>query len=81
MCVVYIFYNKGQVINIGMTVKTIHILDKTLEISSEPNYDRLGQFTRDYPPLWAILTELIATGEIPDIVVPKVASIGRQIVL
>jgi hypothetical protein len=49
----------------SMTVKTIHILDKTVEISSEPNYDRLGQYTRDYPPLWAIITELIATGEIP----------------
>jgi len=48
-----------------MTVKTIHILDKTVEISAESNYDRLGSTTRDYAPLWAILTELIATGEIP----------------
>ena len=49
----------------SMTVKTIHILDKTVEISSEPNYDRLGQSTQDYTPLWTIITELIATGEIP----------------
>lgn len=48
-----------------MIVKTIHILDKTVEISSEPNYDRLGPATREYAPLWAILTELIATGELP----------------
>jgi hypothetical protein len=48
-----------------MTVKTIHILDKTVEISSESNYDRLGSATRKYAPLWAIITELIATGEIP----------------
>jgi hypothetical protein len=48
-----------------MTVKTIHILDKTVEISSEPNYDRLDASIRVYDSLWAILTELIATGEIP----------------
>ena len=48
-----------------MTVKTIHILDKTAEVSSTPNYDRLCQENREYESLWAILTELIATGEIP----------------
>ena len=48
-----------------MTVKTIHILDKTVEISSEPNYDRLNAEHRSYGPIWTILTELIATGEIP----------------
>jgi hypothetical protein len=48
-----------------MTTKTVHILDKTVEISSEPNYDLLGKEAQDFPSLWAILTELIATGEIP----------------
>ena len=48
-----------------MTVKTIHILDKTLEISSESNYDRLGPEVQSYPPVFAIYTELIESGEIP----------------
>ena len=48
-----------------MTVKTIHILDNTVEISSEPTYDRLNPSAQEYPSLWAILTELIETGEIP----------------
>ena len=48
-----------------MTVKTIHILDKTLEISSESNYDRLGPEVQSYPPAFAIYTELTESGEIP----------------
>ena len=48
-----------------MTVKTIHILDKTVEISAEPNYDRLGPEVQSYPPVFAIFTELIESGEIP----------------
>ena len=48
-----------------MTVKTIHILDKTVEVSADPNYDRLAPAIQEYESLWAILTELIATGELP----------------
>ena len=48
-----------------MTVKTIHIVDKTIEISSDPNYDRLGPSTQAYPLLLAMFTELIESGEIP----------------
>jgi hypothetical protein len=52
-------------INIVMTVKTIHILDRTVEIPLDPNYDNLGPNTRLYPSLWNITTELIAFGELP----------------
>ena len=48
-----------------MTIKTIHIVDKTLEISSDPNYDRLGPEVQSYPPVFAIYTELVESGEIP----------------
>jgi hypothetical protein len=48
-----------------MTVKTLHILDKTVEISSEPSFDRSGPEVQSYPPLYEIYTELIAAGEIP----------------
>jgi hypothetical protein len=61
-----------------MTIKTVHVLDKTIEVSSEPNYDRLGQFTQDYPPLWAIITELIATGEIPRYRGPETITVWEE---
>jgi len=48
-----------------MTIKTIHILDKTIEISPDPGYDRLGSEVQSYPPAFAIYTELIESGEIP----------------
>jgi hypothetical protein len=53
------------VINIVVTIKTIHILDKTVEIPSISNYDRLGPEVQSYPPVFAIYTELIESGEIP----------------
>ena len=40
-------------------------MDKTLEISSESNYDRLGPEVQSYPPAFAIYTELTESGEIP----------------
>ena len=45
-----------------MTVKTIHILDKTAVVPATPGHDRLSE---EYPPLLAIMTELIESGEIP----------------
>jgi len=46
--------------------KTIHILDKTVEISPESNHDdRLGPEIQEYVPLLTIYTELIESGEIP----------------
>jgi hypothetical protein len=51
-----------------MTVKTIHILDNSvmdqlgMQIPMEYGYDRLSD---SYPPLHAIISELIEDGEIP----------------
>lgn len=48
-----------------MATKTIHIVDKSVTVPSTPNYDRLNAEIRSLPTVWAIFTDLIATGEIP----------------
>lgn len=58
--------------------KTIHILDKTIEISSDPNYDRLGPEVQSYPPGFAIYSELIAAGEIPRYVGPETVYVWEE---
>ena len=61
-----------------MTIKTIHIVDKTLEISSAPNYDRMGPEAQSYPPVFAIFTELIESGEIPRYSGPEVGIVYEE---
>jgi hypothetical protein len=57
-------FNIGQVVNICMTIKTIHILDNTINISDDPNYDRLSPENQQYESYWAVAGELIAAGEV-----------------
>jgi len=66
------------VINIVVTIKTIHILDKTVEIPSIQNYDRLGLEIQSYPPIFAIYTELIESGEIPRYSGPEVDFVYKE---
>jgi len=61
-----------------MTIKTIHIVDKTFPISSDLNYDRLGPEPQSYPPVFAIFTELIESGEIPRYSGPEVGVVYEE---
>jgi len=61
-----------------MTIKTIHIVDKTLEIPSAPNCDRLGPEVQSYPPIFAIYTELVESGEIPRYSGPEVDVVWEE---
>ena len=65
-------------INIVMTVKTIHILRKVLEIYPDPGHDRLGSDVEKVPTLFDIAAELVESGELPRICGPEIVIVREE---
>jgi hypothetical protein len=65
-------------INIVMTVKTIHIIQKGLEIYPDPGHDRVGLDVQKVPTLFAIATELVESGELPRYVGTEMVTVREE---